>query len=451
VDGFTKLDGSVNQGFSGVKNTLGGISNSLENSRGMLGGISNGIGVGNNTLRGMSNLLSGLPTDYEKNTNNIFSIRQNTSNTVELLHSVTSLLARAGQTNTANTNTAGMDTMGTDAAASTKTSLDALTASVPGSGGTVPGGGMSWVVNGGGFSFDLNPLNGTFGSFAAWARHAFLWVLTLGYVLWVIKEVLGAMYAGPSAQQAGSASVVPGLSSGSALVMAGAMTVALATIPAVAVTTLGGGLFSVLGISIFTGATGPIAEGCAVANAFFPVEESITYALAGLTFKFTLASVFWVATTLVRFLVGGFILFAGISAMEAVQLEIENRYSIAMQVGVGASTVVQPLAGYWIASGGSLKLENVDDTGALYWGQSWGDPSGGSMAIADMLTGTVDAEWVKVFIVEDSSSPVPILATTAGRSPVQWFQYGFIVALGWLGFNIALRTVRKIATQTPEV
>jgi len=192
---------------------------------------------------------------------------------------------------------------GETAAQSSKDSLLGVKSGIPNSFSSTPTDIGDWTVSAGGFSFDLNPLGHGFDNVAAVCKTMLTWFVTACYMLGCIMVVKEAMYAAAASNQAQAASSTPFISSGTALVMAGAITVALAAIPALLATQVGG-VVSVIAGSPFSGAGGPMGMAIGLANAFIPLDLIITDVLLYIGFRVTVGALFWVSTTVVRFLVG---------------------------------------------------------------------------------------------------------------------------------------------------
>lgn len=269
----------------------------------------NGYSTISNSLRGLSNAIAGLGTNGgsgELNSNNINWVRFHASNTVVAVNNLTNYLNPSNSIITSGQKDT-LVTSGTDAASGVKGDIDALSAGLsPTVGSTMPGA-ASMNISIGDFTFDCNPLTtygGVIGGVASFCRQLFTWAFTLGFILACIKVTHGTMQASAAARQASAASATPGVSSGTALVMAGAITVAIATVPALLVTAMGGGVLSVLGASPWDGASGAIGTGIYLLNAFMPLDAVVNYAVSFVIFRFGAMGAFWVSSTITRFLVG---------------------------------------------------------------------------------------------------------------------------------------------------
>jgi hypothetical protein len=160
--------------------------------------------------------------------------------------------------------------------------------------------------NGQPWEVDLNPLSyPAVATFAAWLRNVLVWVSTMMYVLAAYGIVHEALLLAPSARQAQSASAVPAASSGFALVAAPLITVALAAVPALFVSFMSaGGFYSVINANPLGGGDGVIQMGVGLAAAFLPLETILAHIVLYLVFKIKLGAVYWLACTIVRFIVG---------------------------------------------------------------------------------------------------------------------------------------------------
>ena len=114
-----------------------------------------------------------------------------------------------------------------------------------------------------------------------------------------------ALLIAPAARQSTSASAVPAASSGFALLAAPLITVALAAIPAVFVAFMSaGGYYSVIDANPFGGGDSTVQMGVGLAAAFLPLETIIAQIVLFFVFKIKLGAVYWLACTIVRFIVG---------------------------------------------------------------------------------------------------------------------------------------------------
>lgn len=162
-----------------------------------------------------------------------------------------------------------------------------------------------WSVSAMGYTWDLNPVhNGDFAALAVWVRNLVTWGLTFSYILACFLCVEEYVRASTSAQQARSAEVVPVFASGSALAMAAAMTVALAAVPALVFAFAAQQNWGWLGTNPFIPVGGATGRAVALANAFFPLGLMVSQLMLHLAFRVSVGGVYWVATTIVRFLVG---------------------------------------------------------------------------------------------------------------------------------------------------
>jgi len=449
VDGFESTKSTLNAGFGKLSTNIlagNGINQAGFNN------LSNLAATGNNTLKGISNGIYGLTP--EQNSNNIVGIRSNTSNTVELLRSVTNLLGSLG-TNGSGTNsgiTSGTaDTWrdaGIAAAGDGKDDIDGLKSQMPANAGTAPTDVGNWVIGAGSWSFDLNPTTGTWAGVASMCRTFILWLATVCYVAFCCKLTMEAMYASTAAKQASSAATTPIASTGVALIMAAAMTVALAAVPALLVVTLGGGLFSIIGVSPWAGATGGVAMGVAVANAFIPLDAVLTYLLLGVTFRFALGSTFWVSTTVVRFLVGCAVLFVGLAGSygdwQWNEVTIQNGTSVSCyyKTGTASNMCIAPGSTFVLREGavetsGTCDLQVRDSIGSFTAVNTAGlahDETG-------LHVGLYHEEVGGGFVSRASE-----YATTWDR-----FKEGFVWVWPFVGFALLLRIVTNIKRQSVEV
>jgi len=338
VDGFESTKSVLNQGFGSVNSnlyaqrllTISGtstLSNLLTGHSGQFSGLSN-------QLHGISNGIAGIIS--ERNSNNIFATRQNTSNTVELLRDVTNKMAQATNSGIGSAEALSWTTMGTTAAQATKDSFDGYSSTMGPSFDSMPTDIGNWNIVVGGNTIDFNPVTNVHFS-GVWDQihRLLLWIATIGYMAFICREAKVAMFAAAASRQATSAASTPVASTGVALIMAGAITVAIGAIPALLFTTLEtGALFGIFSSNPFSGASGSVANGLALLNAMIPVGAIMGYAASAVLFHLSLAGVFWVASTIARFLVGCFIVWAGVQACDAQNygLTVQNSASIPVYV-----------------------------------------------------------------------------------------------------------------------
>jgi len=431
VEGFESTKTVLRSGFDGLGTNIAAGNNINRNG---LAGISNQLGGINGTLLGMSNGLRG-----ELNSNNIFATRQNTSNTVELLRSVTNLLARTnGPTQTEQTNA------GNAAGEAVRADFQAVITGLPSGAGSLPSDIGNWVVPLGATTIDLNPLQGQWAGIASFTRNLVLWVLTLAYVGFVVTTTLETMRAMAAARQAGAASATPGISSGTALAMAAAITFAIATIPALLMATLNGGLLTLLGVSPFAGATGAIGMGIALANAYLPLDAIFSYAMLAIGYQLTVGMLFWVASTAVRFLVGCIVLWAAIGSADArnVQVQVHNASGARMYFHVYFYTIEQAI-----------------EPGEVWIAPMLMDDSIGEFGYA-AAAGTVARSYEPLEWYSDPEAsglrfyfgtPGGTMAAIAYKTPYDWAQAGFNFGLVVVSFALVILVYRSIRNQTSEV
>lgn len=235
------------------------------------------------------------------------NVRENTQSTADRLDDVIDLLDHSDF----DPGLSGQNNAGSTAGSAIRNQLDAaanslVVPSIPTAPvspwrvtlGTVPGG-QSWEV-------DLNPLSyPSVASLAAWLRNVLVWFSTVVYVMACYNVVHQALLIAPAARQTSSASAVPAASSGFALLAAPIITVSLAAIPAVFVAFMSaGGYYSVINANPFGGGDSVIQMGVSLAAAFLPLETIIAQIVLFFVFKIKLGAVYWLACTIVRFIVG---------------------------------------------------------------------------------------------------------------------------------------------------
>jgi len=433
VDGFESTKAVIRNGFDGLGTNVASGNNI--NRTGFLS-LSNGLSGLNGTMLGMSNGLRG-----EQNSNNIFATRQNTSNSWETLRAITNLLGMtAGLTNSPNTST--QQSSGESAAEATRDALTGLVGSIPNGGGSVPSDVGDWSFTVGAVSMDLNPLQGQFAGIASFIRNFILWCVTLAYIGFVISHTMETMRAVAAARQASAASATPGISSGTALAMAAAITVAVATIPALLVATLNGGLLTTLGVSPFAGATGAIGMGIALANAYIPLDSILTYATAGLAFQLSIGALFWVATTVIRFLVGCIVFWIAISSAFGTQREVkvQNQMATPMYVqfwNYSGILCIQP--------GQEYKLNDAVDDSVVQFDVSRTLPISRAYEELNLYVDDADKGGVLIQLCENG------VGWWTYRTATDWAEAGFQFGLVVVGFGLVIFVVRGIRNQTSEV
>ena len=140
----------------------------------------------------------------------------------------------------------------------------------------------------------------------SFVRSLVLWFITLGLMYVGIKDTIELMKAGAAANQARSAGTsVLGwnVNTASALIMAGLITAALATLPAMFFNQFGLNPFANLGDPL-QGGTNIVNFGLYFLDCFFPILEAMSAVIGLVVWKLSSAGVYWVSTTTVRFLVG---------------------------------------------------------------------------------------------------------------------------------------------------
>lgn len=210
-----------------------------------------------------------------------------------------------------NPDSAGQQAAGASAGAAMKTQLEGIASGVASAGFQTVALSL-WLItlrtrrNGTPWQVDINPLShASVAGFAARLRNAVISISTFLYVMACYGVVHEALLFAPSARQAQSASAVPAASSGFALIAAPLITVALAAIPAVFVSFMGaGGYLNVINANPFGGGDSAIQMGVSLAAAFLPLETILSHILLFFVFKIKAGAVYWLASTIVRFIVG---------------------------------------------------------------------------------------------------------------------------------------------------
>jgi len=170
----------------------------------------------------------------------------------------------------------------------------------------IPAGSMA----GGAGTFGMFKLNlnsdGRFYDLAYFCRKGLKWAVTLNFFVACLVIMGRYNMSGAAANQAQSAGTsVAGTNANSALagLMATAITLALALIPAALLVLWDSGVFGLLADGVWVG-PGTISESIALANCMIPLDIITNLSILAVVFHLTIASAHWVATTAVRFLVG---------------------------------------------------------------------------------------------------------------------------------------------------
>ena len=310
-DGHLATRTSVDQVKSVLASVYAAIDGARSEANASASAIRGKLDVGNEFLSNirdnttaMNQNLNGIGVKLDTISGNVL---ENTDSTAERLDDVIDLLDHSDF----DPGLGGQNTAGSVAGSAIKGQLESIAngLSVPSipsapvspwrvSLGTGPGG-QPWEV-------DLNPLSyPSVATFAAWLRNVLVWFSTVVYVMACYNVIHQALLIAPAARQSTSASAVPAASSGFALLAAPLITIALAAIPAVFVAFMSaGGYYSVINANPFGGGDSVIQMGVGLAAAFLPLETIIAQIVLFFVFKIKLGAVYWLACTIVRFIVG---------------------------------------------------------------------------------------------------------------------------------------------------
>lgn len=171
-----------------------------------------------------------------------------------------------------------------------------------------PGSSLTWSVAAGGWTIELDPFEHPWvNALASLCRHVIAWGSLVGLIYFCSQEVskgVGVSGTWRQASSAGTSVAGTNVNSASAISMAGLITVALAVLPATALTvmtTFSGGWAAGPVPSI---SNGSIAWSVDAMLQFIPLGLVVSDLATGLIFRFTWSGLLWFVQTVIRFLVG---------------------------------------------------------------------------------------------------------------------------------------------------
>ena len=275
------------------------INGKLDTANQHLASIKNAADLFNANLDGIGNKLDGISS----------KIQENTASTSNKLEQIRDLLDHSDH----HPDFGGMHAAGSAAGAVVQEKLDQIAGAM-----IVPTihaeANNPWMVqlgtslSGQVWQVDLNPLSypGIAG-IAAWLHRALIWVSTALYIMSIYNVTHEALLKAVGARQAQSASAIPGGSSGLALLVAPLITVALGTIPGLFVSWYfnNQSISNTLASDPLGGGNSVIQMGITLAMAFLPLQTFMSHIIMlHFVYKMKLGAVWWLACTIVRFLVG---------------------------------------------------------------------------------------------------------------------------------------------------
>lgn len=323
-----------------------------------------------------------------------------------------------------------------------KTALENVVPANPGNGAASL---ELFVVNAGGYTFDMNPMRiSGFSSLAAMVKTFLTWAITIAYFLAVWREVHQYIRAMPMVNQTQSPQVdILGNSAGTlaGIPYAAIMTVVLLTVPSACIAILSNGnLLGRLGenpLEAWAANAGPVGAGYTLAAHFIPFGVLFANLVLYFVSTFAIGAVFLVASIVIRYFVAS-VAFAGlvfgVGDVQAGEIEFHNLSGQVLQ---------------WKSGDVVWKLPAGVVT-EFYWPDEVSPLVG--VSDADSLTLTIGSEGLyRVMAGWHNVSNSVVLEVEIGQSKQEWFTAGFSVGLVMFGWGFIMRIVRKVSNHAPDV